>query len=407
MNKTLRTSLLLLFTMLFSMSYAQAIFDFDADKGNRANELFGIAGRSDNNGSTAGDITSDAHATVDNITITVSPSTAKTPNRIWTGEYSVLRMYGGQMTISSADKNITKIVFTLNSRASSAKWSATADKGTLSEFVQGTTTEVTWTGDAKDIVLTVTKNTQFSKITVYTGEGGSETPTTPKEAANIAAFNALSTGTEATLTLKDAQVLYSWTSNNGNTQTFVRDATGAVMFFNTGLDLQAGQVLNGTVVLKRDEYNGTIEAMNTAKTNAEGYTVTEGTAEPKVIDVTEAGQYLSDLVQINNVNIVSEVSGQYTDFYAVSGDNKIQIYDGFHLDGLTLAAAEGVDVVGIVSQFKGNYQIQPISAPVATGIEAMKLVEPANAPVYNVSGQRVGAAYKGLVIKNGKKYIQK
>lgn len=407
MNKTLRTSMLLLFTMLFSMSYAQAVFDFDANGGNRANELFGIEGRSSNT-SNDGDILSDAKATVDNITITVSPSTGSTANRIWQGQYAVLRMYGGKMTISSADENITKIVFSLNSKASSAKWSATADKGTLSEFVEKKTTEVTWTGNAKDVVLTVAKNTQLSKITVYTNNGGGETPTpTLKEAANIAAFNALADGTEATLTLNDAQVLYSWTSNNGNTQTFVRDATGAVMFFNTGLDLKAGQKLNGTVVLKRADYNGTIEAVKAAGTNAEGYTVAEGTAEPKVIEVTEANQNLSNLVQLNNVKITSEPSGEYTNFYVVSGANKIQLFNGFHLDGYTPAEAEGVDVVGIVSLFKGNYQIQPISAPVATGIGAMQLDENGNAPVYNVSGQRVGAAYKGLVIKNGKKYIRK
>ena len=57
--------------------------------------------------------------------------------------------------------------------------------------------------------------------------------------------------------------------------------------------------------------------------------------------------------------------------------------------------------------FKGNYQVQPITAPVATGIDAVGAVESDNAPVYNVSGQRVGAAYKGLVIKNGKKFIRK
>lgn len=401
MNKVLRTTLLLVFTMLFSMSYAQAVFDFDADEGNRANELFGIKGRSSNN-SHDGDILSDAKATVDNITITVSPSTSPTPNRIWTGQSTVLRMYGGQMTISSTGKNITKIVFTLNSKASNAKWSATADKGSLSEYVPNSSTEVTWSGDAKDIVLTVTKNTQFSKITVYTGEGGGETPT-PDEVANIQAFYALSNNTVATLTLKDAEVLFTWTSTNHNTQTFVRDATGAVMFYNTDLDLKAGQVLNGSVTVLRGEYNGTVEAMKAAKTNAEGYTVVEGSAEPKVIEVTEADQNLSNLVQINNVDIVAEGSN----FFAVSGENRIQLYDGFHLDGFTLAAAEGVDVVGIVTLFKGNYQVQPTTAPVATGIDGVEAVESDNAPVYNVSGQRVGAAYKGLVIKNGKKYIQK
>jgi hypothetical protein len=37
------------------------------------------------------------------------------------------------------------------------------------------------------------------------------------------------------------------------------------------------------------------------------------------------------------------------------------------------------------------------------------LVAPAakNAKVYNLAGQQVNASYKGVVIKNGKKYVQK
>ena len=46
--------------------------------------------------------------------------------------------------------------------------------------------------------------------------------------------------------------------------------------------------------------------------------------------------------------------------------------------------------------------------PVSSGIEDI-IVDEAdeNAPVYNVLGQQVDASYKGIVIKNGKKYIQK
>lgn len=314
---------------------------------------------------------------------------------------------GSENTFTSTAGNITKVVFTCTKSGEEKHGPGCFANPSVGTYTfEGNTG--TWTGDAASFTLTaVTNQVRATKIEITLN--GTETPPVVEDvkAENIAAFNALSKGTEATLTLNDAQVLYSWTSNGGNTQTFVRDATGAVMFFNTGLDLKAGQKLNGTVVLKRDEYKGTIEAVKATGTNAEGYTVAEGTAEPKVIEVTEASQNLSNLVQLNNVNIVSETSGQYTNFYVVSGDNKMQLFNGFHLDGYTPAAAEGVDVVGIVTLFKGNYQIQPISAPVATGIGAMQLDENDNAPVYNVSGQRVGAAYKGLVIKNGKKYIQK
>jgi hypothetical protein len=40
-----------------------------------------------------------------------------------------------------------------------------------------------------------------------------------------------------------------------------------------------------------------------------------------------------------------------------------------------------------------------------TAIEAVKTVEQNDAPAYNLAGQRTGAGYKGIVIKNGKKYF--
>ena len=42
----------------------------------------------------------------------------------------------------------------------------------------------------------------------------------------------------------------------------------------------------------------------------------------------------------------------------------------------------------------------------STAIKAVKAAQDSDA-IYNVAGQKVNASYKGLVIKNGKKYIQK
>lgn len=43
----------------------------------------------------------------------------------------------------------------------------------------------------------------------------------------------------------------------------------------------------------------------------------------------------------------------------------------------------------------------------STGIESVTAVENENAPMYNVAGQLVDDNYKGVVVKNGKKYINK
>ena len=60
--------------------------------------------------------------------------------------------------------------------------------------------------------------------------------------------------------------------------------------------------------------------------------------------------------------------------------------------------------------FKGNYQITIIIIDETTGInnlnaESNTLEE--DAPMYNLAGQRVGKEYKGVVIQNGKKFINR
>jgi hypothetical protein len=43
-----------------------------------------------------------------------------------------------------------------------------------------------------------------------------------------------------------------------------------------------------------------------------------------------------------------------------------------------------------------------------TGIVVVKAAEQnANAPIYNLAGQQVDKSYKGVVIQNGKKMVQK
>ena len=52
--------------------------------------------------------------------------------------------------------------------------------------------------------------------------------------------------------------------------------------------------------------------------------------------------------------------------------------------------------------------IQPVKNP-STGINNASVVAPVakNAKVYNLAGQQVNASYKGVLIQNGKKYVQK
>lgn len=226
-------------------------------------------------------------------------------------------------------------------------------------------------------------------------------------AADIAAFNALADDAPAVLTLNNAKVLYSWTSDKGNNSTYIRDASGALCLFNVGLDLKAGQVLNGTVDLTKATNYGIAEGKKNDKTSKTTFTAVDGD-DPVATEIkpADAAAHLSDLVQFSNVNIVDD--GGY--FYIVDGDNKVQVFNGFYIKNYTVAAAKGVDVKGIMKIFKGTYEICPIEVPVATGIseiKADKAALDANAPMYNLAGQRVDKSFKGVVLQKGKKFLNK
>lgn len=324
-------------------------------------------------------------------------------------------------TVSSTVGNITKVVITCtaNGTAKYGPGSFTGDN-----YKASTGKEGTWSGNAASLTLTASSNqVRATKVEVTIGgETGGETPPTPPveetKAENIAAFKALASGTTATLTLKDAQVFYKnvYTTKYGatNTEYYVRDASGAIQFFNTDLELNVNQVINGTVEVTYSPYNEMPEAKKTANTSAEKLTITDGeTAVPTKVTVADltSNKYLCDLVTVENANIISETSGTYTNQYLTNGTDKVMIYDKFKTK-TSITDGEGLDVTGILVTAKLDdniiKELAPISAPVPTGINSITTeAADANAPAYNLAGQKVGKEYKGVVIKAGKKFIQK
>lgn len=345
-----------------------------------------------------------------------------------------LRHYA-KNTITISGAKMTKMVFTI-SKAGKRQWAiVTASEGTMTVDVNSGT--ATWenTNGSSSVTLTVgdkneygtaekTRAGQFNvdKVDITSdGQGGGETPTPPVEetkAENIAAFKALASGTTATLTLKDAQVLYKnvYTTKSGatNTEYYVRDASGAIQFFNTDLELNVNQVINGTVEVTYSPYNEMPEAKKTANTSAEKLTITDGeTVVPTKVTVADltSNKYLCDLVTVENANIISETAGTHTNQYITNGTDKVMIYDKFKTK-TSITDGEGLDVTGILVTAKLDdniiKELAPISAPVPTSINSITTdAADANAPAYNLAGQKVGKEYKGVVIKAGKKFIQK
>lgn len=391
MNKILRISVMSLLALISSITFAQVTFDANVDKGKQT-----INGSPD-------------QVSKDGVTLSGTDAALAAVNYITKkGEYRFYK--GSSVTLSAADKNIVKVEMTCSGDKRYAASNFAAHEGLV--IAKET---ATWTGKATSITFKASKQVRAYKV-VVTLEGGAVTPTPEVQTVdNIAAFKALSDGTTAQLKLNNAQVLYTWTSNKGNTSTYIHDATGALLLHNSGLTLKENQTLNGEVTLKLTDHNGLPEGEKTDKTNVDGLTITDGTpAKPKVITPDKASENLSELVQVEGVTIQSEKSGKYTNYYAHVGDQKIQLYNGFHLDAYNdLSPFEGMQnqtVKGIVSMFKGQTQINIIKIEKTTGIDTVNQIDSAindHAPMYNLAGQRVGKEYKGVVIQNGKKFINR
>ena len=186
-------------------------------------------------------------------------------------------------------------------------------------------------------------------------------------------------------------------------------------------DCQKGKS-NGLITVTKVEYyqEGTspniVDISNTPET---AYTVA------KAKELIDAGKGLSTEVYVKG--IVTSV-GQYSDKYKsltynISDDgeatNELKVYSGKYLEGADFTSAnqikvgDKVIVKGKLKKFNDTYEIDMNSKiyslnGVTTGINNITTdATLENAPAFNLAGQKVGKAYKGVVIKAGKKFIQK
>lgn len=159
----------------------------------------------------------------------------------------------------------------------------------------------------------------------------------------------------------------------------------------------------------------TVDLKNTPET---AYTVA------KALELIAAGEGLDAKVyvkgQITSIKEVSASFGNAT--YDISDDataaNKLTVYRGYFYDNGKFTSSDQIkvgDVVvvyGKLVNYKNNTpQVTNSSIyslnGVVSGVDNITVDENVDAPAYNVAGQRVNDAYKGIVVKNGKKYLNK
>ena len=247
----------------------------------------------------------------------------------------------------------------------------------------------------------------YSLNGVTQNTGGQEQAATP--VASIAdMLNVTSPSTNLELTLTNAKVLF----NDGN-YIYMRENGKAICFYKfTDLKETAknNALVSGKVKVDYEVFKNLPEVTTNTKTDVSGLSITESEEEAEpvqtTLDVVAAGTYVCDLVQVT-ATLKKETNGTTTTYKLASGSTEIVVVN--NSKGLDKIEADTeITAVGIVNTNNSLYQMK-LTKKVAdpSGISTVTADQLMNAPAYNVGGQRVNQGYKGLVIKGGKKLIQK
>ena len=170
---------------------------------------------------------------------------------------------------------------------------------------------------------------------------------------NLAAFKALDDNETATVRLNNVKVL----AVSGSQYIWLRDASGALLVYNSGLSYTAGQVLNGKMTAKKTTYRNQVETTGTI--DGSNIVATDGDAAiPVEVDEADAVNYDSDLVKLSGVTVSGGV---------IAGENALTIYDGRFNLGYSFDETKTYNITGIIGKYNSTNQIYPISVEEVEG----------------------------------------
>jgi hypothetical protein len=221
------------------------------------------------------------------------------------------------------------------------------------------------------------------------------------------------------LELTNTEVLYTYQKDNIQIA-FLRDATGAIMLYDANLPIQTDDILNGTVIVKAGISNKVPQAIGLAgSTNDEHLSIVAGSGvQPREVsfeDLTEADY--SDLVVVKATKLKrsngiwaydnnSRARVWANEFGIPTGISSSEKFTDKFYD---VTAIYGTDIKSNISinQLNVTKAVKEVEAP--TGIKQItnSQKQTANSPIYNMAGQRVNNSFKGMIIKDGQKFMNK
>lgn len=179
-------------------------------------------------------------------------------------------------------------------------------------------------------------------------------------------FIDLADNTKVTLTLTNAQVLGA-----GNSNIVIKDATGSILIFDKNLNLEKGQIVNGTLKGIKTTYGGLpeIKSISESSLSTEAGTLTNKTVTPEQMI---ADDYITFSYKLENVECAKPEGN--SNYYFTAGEKSIQIRDQFKIGNVT---ADGkYNLVGLLGVYNDNVQFWPTEVPEAA--QAITYPEAAN-----------------------------
>lgn len=353
--------------------------------------------------------------TVDGATLQITAGSA--PSRIYVdanrGQNLVIYPQYATLTFKAPEgKAITKIEFTAAGNSNINKFEPTS----------GAIDGMNWTGNAEGVRFAQGGTSYLANAIVTLAAKDASTTALPaieyKECANIAAFNALSAGEYAKVTLTDAEVIGK--SDDGYSTVWIQDATGGCWIQYTTLNgkLAEKTKVNGVVYVvarpnsgnvQMKEAEATLESKITS-TEISDYTIVEGT----IAEVNVAANK-NKVVKITGATLeeTSATAGTLT-----QGDVTIAVNNGTATANQQLhkiaewakdTKLENVTIVAIlVGKSTTENQLLPISITTAgTGIANVNATNTDNVEIYNLQGVRLNQLQRGINIVSGKKVFVK
>lgn len=132
------------------------------------------------------------------------------------------------------------------------------------------------------------------------------------------------------------------------------------------------------------------------------------TVDPKYFEVAEVG----DIIYCSVKDVTADYNPifKYQDWSDFTDIQATLAKDETHFEG-KIATAEALDYLqknGLRFQGVGFTLTKvELKVPDPSGVNTINAVKVDNGAIYNIAGQKVNAGYKGLVIKNGKKFVNK